>query len=464
MKKFDLIVLGGGPGGYTAAIRAARMGASVVLAEKDLLGGTCTNRGCIPTKALAASAHLLARLQNAEEIGISTGTGYFLKYENVLKRKEQIVATLRGGIEKLLEANRVEVVRGRGILAGDDRVMIESPASRDLRGKAVLLATGSVPAQLPPLPLRADRVITSDQLLQLEKLPKRLVIIGGGVIGCEFASIYRTFGVEVTVVELLDRLLPTLDKSLSSVIARSFKKKGIQVFTGVGAEGVEIRGTEVTVRLPGGKTLECDLVLVAVGRKAATEGMGFKETGISRDKGCVVVDDHMQTSVKGVYAIGDAVGKTWLAHTAMAEAEVAAACALGQERLMRYDAVPSVVFTDPELACVGLLPEEAKQKGVEIDKGRFYYGALGKALCDGTTDGHVEIIAEKGGGKVLGGWVAGEQAGTLISEITLAVGQGMMVAEFAESIRAHPTLPEMMTEATLDTRGLAIHKAPARKK
>jgi dihydrolipoamide dehydrogenase len=247
-------------------------------------------------------------------------------------------------------------------------------------------------------------------------------------------------------------------------MSRSFKKKGIQVFAGIGAEGVDVRGTEVVVRLPEGKTISCDLVLVAVGRKAATEGMGFKETGIRREKVCVVVDDHMRTSVKGVYAIGDAVGKTWLAHTAMAEAEVAAACALGQERRMRYDAVPSVVFTDPELACVGLLPEEAKEKGIEIDKGRFYYAALGKALCDGTTDGHVEIIAERGGGKVLGGWVAGEQAGTLISEITLAVGQGMMVADFAESIRAHPTLPEMITEATLDTRGLAIHKAPAKRK
>ncbi|MFC1654921.1 dihydrolipoyl dehydrogenase [Myxococcota bacterium] len=464
MKKYDLIVLGGGPGGYTAAIRAARMGASVVLAEKDLLGGTCTNRGCIPTKALAASAHLLTRLQTAEEMGISTGTGYFLKYENVLKRKEQIVGTLRGGIEKLLEANRVEVVRGRGILAGDDRVMIEAPASLDLRGKAILLATGSIPGQLAVLPLQAGRVVTSDELLQLEKLPKRLVIIGGGVIGCEFASIYRDFGVEVTVIELLDRLLPTLDKSLSSVMARSFKKKGIQVLTGIAAEGVDAGGTEVVVKLPGGKNVSCDLVLVAVGRKAATEGMGFKETGITREKGCVVTDDHMQTSVKGVYAIGDAVGKTWLAHTAMAEAEVAAACALGQERRMRYDAVPSVVYTDPELACVGLLPGEAKERGIEIDKGRFYYGALGKALCDGTTDGHLEIIAEKGGGKVLGGWVAGEHAGTLISEITLAVGQGMMVADFAESIRAHPTLPEMITEATLDSRGLAIHKAPAKRK
>ncbi len=464
MNKYDLIVLGGGPGGYTAAIRAAKMGASVALAEKDLLGGTCTNRGCIPTKALAASAHLLARLQTAEEMGISTGTGYFLKYENVLKRKDRIVATLRDGIEKLLEVNRVEVVRGRGILAGDDRVVIEAPQSRDLRGKTVLLATGSVPANLPPLPLQAGRVVTSDELLQMEKLPKRLVIIGGGVIGCEFASIYRTFGVEVTVIELLDRLLPTLDKSLSSVVARSFKKKGIQVFTGIGAEGAEVQGTEVVVRLPGGKTLACDLVLVAVGRQAATEGMGIRETGVRREKGCVVVDDHMRTSVKGVYAIGDAVGKTWLAHTAMAEAEVAAACALGQERRMHYDAVPAVIYTDPELACAGLLPGEAKEKGIDIDKGRFYYGALGKAMCDGTTDGHVEIIAEKGGGKVLGGWVAGEQAGTLVSEITLAVGQGMMVADFAESIRAHPTLPEMITEAAFDTRGLAIHKAPTKRK
>jgi dihydrolipoamide dehydrogenase len=464
MKKHDLIILGGGPGGYTAAIRAARMGASVVLAEKDLLGGTCTNRGCIPTKALAASAHLLKRLQSAEEMGISTGTGYFLKYENVLKRKDQIVDTLRSGIEKLLEVNKVEVARGRGILAGDDRVMIEAPASRDLRGKAVLLATGSVPSQLPNIPLKTGQVVTSDEILQMEKLPKRLVIIGGGVIGCEFASIYRDFGVEVTVIELLDRLLPTLDKSLSSVMARSFKKKGIQVFTGIAAEGVDTGGTEVVVRLPGGKTVSCDVVLVAVGRKAATEGIGFKENRIDREKGCVVVDDQMQTSVKGVYAIGDAVGKTWLAHTAMAEAEVAAACALGQDRRMSYTAVPSVVYTDPELACVGLLPGEAKEKGIDIDKGRFYYGALGKALCDGTTDGHVEIIAEKGGGKVIGGWVAGEQAGTLISEISLAVGQGMMVADFAECIRAHPSLPEMITEATLDTRGLAIHKAPAKRK
>jgi dihydrolipoamide dehydrogenase len=403
-------------------------------------------------------------MKNAEEMGISMGAEPVLRYENVLGRKERIVSTLRAGIEKLLEANRVELVTGRGILAGDDRVVVEAPASRDLRGRAIILATGSVPGLLPVLPQKAGRVVTSDELLVQEKLPKRMVIIGGGVIGCEFASIYRAFGVEVYVVELLDRLLPTLDRTLSSVISRSFRKKGIQIFTGIGAEGVEIKGTEVVVRLPRGKTISCDLVLVAVGRQAATEGMGFKETGIRCDQGCVVADEHMQTSVKSVYAIGDAVGKTWLAHTAMAEAEVAAACALGEACRMRYDAVPSVVFTDPELACVGILPGEAKDKGIEVDKGRFYYAALGKALCDGSTDGHVEIIAEKGGGKILGGFVAGEQAGTLISEITLAVGQGMKAAEFAKSIRAHPTLPEMITEATLDTQGKAIHKAPSKRK
>lgn len=467
MKKYDLIILGGGPGGYTAAIHAARAGANVCLVEKDTLGGTCTNRGCIPTKALAASAHLLKQTRNAALMGINLnlnpGTEIALDYPRVVERKNQVVEGLRNGIGKLLQANKVEVVLGRGRLAGPGRVSIDQ-TGQELAGKSIILATGSQPTVLPSLPLSEPYVFTSDQLLEQDNLPGHLVIVGGGVIGCEFASIFHAFGVKVTVIELLDRLLPTLDPAVSSWLMRAYKKAGIQFMTKTAVQGLDVTDEGVVVVLPDGKSIECDRVLVSVGRRSVTSELGLEEAGIALQKGSIVTDERMATSLPGVYAIGDAVGMTWLAHTAAKEAEVAASNALGKNRTMRYWVVPSVVFTDPELACVGLMPSEADDQGIPISKGRFYYAASGKAQCDGTTDGLVEIVTEAGSETILGGWVAGEGAGTLIAEITVAVRHGLTAYELMEVIHAHPTLPEMIVEAAADSLGQAVHKAPARRR
>jgi dihydrolipoamide dehydrogenase len=463
MKKYDLIVLGGGPGGYTAAIHAAQAGANVCLVEKDFLGGTCTNRGCIPTKALAASAHLLKQTRNAAVMGINPGTEVVLDYPKVIERKNQVVEGLREGIRKLLLANKIEIVQGRGRLAGPGRISLDQ-SDQELTGKSIILATGSQPTALPSMPLSEPYVVTSDQLLEQDDPPSHLVIVGGGVIGCEFASIFHTFGVKVTVIELLDRLLPTMDPSLSSWLTRAFKKAGIQFMTKTAVQGLDVTDEGVVVVLPDGKSIECDRVLVSVGRRSVTSDLGLDQAGIKLQKGSIVTDERMASSLPGVYAVGDAVGMTWLAHTAAKEAEIAASNVLGKDRTMRYWVIPSVVFTDPELACVGLMPSEADDQGIPIRKGRFYYAASGKAQCDGATDGLVEIVTEAGSETILGGWVAGQGAGTLIAEIAVAIRQGLTAYELSEVIHAHPTLPEMIVEAAADSLGKAIHKAPPRRR
>ncbi len=462
-KTFDLIVLGGGPGGYAAAIRAAQLGGRVALVEQDALGGTCTNRGCIPTKALAASAHLLERIHRSEEMGIRVPEGVELDFSAVAKRRDDIVAELRTGIEGLLKANKVELFRGRGKLTSPKQLRV---GEQELKARSVILATGSRPATLPMLPVDGKRVLSSDQLLASQSLPKRLVVVGGGVIGCEFASIYRAFGVEVWVVELMDRLLPTMDAVLSKQLKRAFKQQGIHVLCSSAVQGLgeASKGEGLEVLLPEDERIACDQVLVAVGRKAVTEDLGLEDCGLTLRRGCVETDAHMATPIEGLYAVGDLVGRTWLAHTAAREGEIAAANAMGQVEKMSYKAVPGVVFTNPELAAVGLGPAEVKADKLDVTVGKFLYQASGKALCDGVAEGRVEIICSASDQRVLGGWVAGQEAGILIAEIALAVDLGLTAGQLADVIHAHPTMPEMLAEAAADSIGRAIHRAPARRK
>ncbi len=462
MKPFDVAVLGGGPGGYCAAIRAAQLGAAVALVERDALGGTCTNRGCIPTKALSASAVMLGRMRSSEELGIRLPAMPELDFGRVAARRDQVAATLREGIEKLLRAHKVELFRAAGTLAGPGKIALAGNTPAVIEARKIILATGSAPVHLPILPVDGERVVTSDEILSQKSLPRRLAVVGGGVIGCEFASIYRAFGVEVAVVELLERLLPTMEAVLGKTLERAFKKAGIQVFTATRVEGFD-PGAGV-LRLAEGKTLPADMVLVAVGRRPQSDGLGFAECGVQIERGRVVADERMATGAEGVFAVGDVVGRNWLAHTAMREGEVAAACALGHEERMRYGAVPAVVFSEPEIAVVGLQPAEAEAKKIDFVEGTFFYGASGKALCDGAAEGKVGLLAEPGGKKILGGWVIGEHADVLIGEIALAVDRGVSARELADVIHAHPTLPEMIKEAAADCFGMAVHKAPARRR
>lgn len=460
MKNYDIVVLGGGPGGHTAAVRAAQLGGSVCLVEKAELGGTCTNRGCIPTKVLAASAHTLAKVRQAAEMGIAVSSEPRLDFGRVAQRRDDVVAVVRDGIRKLLKAHGIDVLKGVGRLNGPHQVLLTDGAETRLTARSVIVATGSVPAALPTLPIDGNRVVTSDELLTESNLPRSLVVVGGGIIGCEFASIYRTMGVEITIVELLDRLLPNMDPTFGRIVHRSFKKAGIRVLTQTSVQAVAPGSAGASMTLHNGDHLEAERVLVCVGRSANTQGIGLEENGVKLQRGMIQVDEHLSTGVDGIYAIGDAVGKTWLAHTASREGEVAAACALGESATMRYDAVPAVVFTEPELASVGLTATAATERGIAVDQGVFHYGASGKALCDGIGKGRVEIVAARDGGKIIGGVVAGEHAGILIAEITVAIDRGLTARELAEVIHAHPTLPEMIREASADTYGQATNRAP----
>lgn len=462
MKTFDVAVLGGGPGGYCAAIRAAQLGATVALVEKDAVGGTCTNRGCIPTKALAASARLLQQMNASEDMGIRWPSPPALDFGRVAARRDQVVATLREGIEKLLRAHKVELFRASGALAGPGKIALLEHDPRLIEARKIIVATGSAPVRLPFLPVDGQQVVTSDEVLSQKILPRRLAVVGGGVIGCEFASIYRAFGVEVAVVELLDRLLPPMEPSLGKALERAFKKAGIQVLTSARVEGYDREAG--ALRLAEGRTVPADMVLVAVGRRPVSDGLGLDELGVRTERGRIVADERMAAGPEGIFAVGDVVGRTWLAHTAMREGEVAAACALGHEERMRYGAVPAVVFCEPEIAVVGLQPAEAEARKIEYAEGSFFYGASGKALCDGAAEGKLGVLCEPGGGKVLGGWVIGEHADVLIAEIALAVDRGIAARELADVIHAHPTLPEMIKEAAADCFGMAVHKAPARRR
>jgi dihydrolipoamide dehydrogenase len=462
MKTYDVVVIGGGPGGHTAAVRAAQMGGSVCLVEKAELGGTCTNRGCIPTKVLARCAHTMITVRRAAELGIAVASAPRLDFGRVAQRRDAVVATLRDGIGKLLKAHAIDVLTGVGRLIGPHRVTVTDGTETELTARSIIVATGSIPAGLPTLPVDGRRVVTSDELLADDTLPRSLVVVGGGIIGCEFASIYRTMGVEITIVELLDRLLPNMDPTFGKILQRSFKKAGIRVLTKTSVQGVAPSSAGTSITLGNGEQLEVERVLVSVGRSANTRGIGLEESGVKLERGMIQVDEHLYTGVDGIYAVGDAVGKTWLAHTASREGEVAAACALGESATMRYNVVPAVVFTDPELASVGLMAKAATERGIAVDEGVFHYGASGKALCDGIGDGRVEIVAARDNGKIIGGLVVGEHAGILIAEIAVAIDRGLTARELSEVIHAHPTLPEMIREASADTYGRAINRAPGR--
>ncbi len=460
----DLIVIGGGPGGYVAAIRAAQLGAKVMLVEQDKIGGTCLNKGCIPTKALYRNAQMLNYLKGMKEFGI-TLEGYSFDIESAQTRKQEIVDRLRTGIAQLLKSFGVQVVQGKGTPISPSMVEVtNADGSKDrIATKNILLATGSQPSKIPVPGLDLPGVILSDEALELGYIPKEMVIIGGGVVGIEFAGIYQSFGTQVTIVELLPRILPAVDEEIVRRLTPLLKKKGVKIETGVKVQEIaqEADGLKVLAEgKQGPRQYSGELVLVSAGRKANIENMSLSELGITYDQSGIKVDNDYATSVPGVYAIGDVIGGQMLAHVASEQGKTVAENIFGSGEKINYDAIPSCVFSFPQVATVGLTEEDAKTRGISYTVSKFMFVANGKALTMGETDGLVKVIADEQSKKIIGVHILGPQASDLIHEGVLAIHNGLNAEEIGNTIHAHPTLAESFQEAVLGLDNQAIHMIP----
>ena len=463
----DIIVIGGGPGGYTAAIRGAQLGGSVCLIEKDKLGGTCLNRGCIPTKTLHRTAEVLHNFKNASEYGINAGS-FEVDGVAVHKRCEDISAQLRGGIEQLVKANGIESLKGTAEFIDKNSVKVHLSDGTEtiIKGKNIIIATGSVPL-VPPIPgLNLPGIMTSDELLATSEIPSSMVVIGGGVIGIEFASIYSAFGCKVTIIEMLPSILATIESDITKRYASILKRKGIDVLTSTKVCSVEKNeeGYQVICEGPKGPvTISSEKVLVAIGRKAEVSGLNLEATGVAFEKRGIKTDVHCQTNVAGIYSIGDVNGGIMLAHWAAHQGMEAAELAMGKESTHGPSPVPGCIFAFPEIATVGLTEEEAGKLEGGCKTSKFMFGANGKALAMGESEGFVKVVADIEG-KILGVHIMGPHASDIIHEGAVAIGKGMKAEELRGIIHAHPTLSESLYEAISGIDGMAIHQAPARKK
>lgn len=457
----DLIIIGAGPGGYVAAIRASQLGAKVALVERDEVGGVCLNRGCIPTKAMIASSHALGMIRRAKEFGIELREcNASVDLPKVRARKDGIVEKLRAGTTQLLKAAGVELVKGSAKIAGPGRVDVGGKA---YEAKNVLIATGSTWIELPELKPDGERIVTTDEALDWDEVPARLVIVGGGVIGCEFACMMRGLGSEVTVVEATESILPPVERAISKLLLRSMKAQNIEVVTGTTVERADIAGGGINVVLSNGAEHKVDRVLVSVGRRPSTADLGLDSCGVElTERGAIKVDSKLKTSADGVYAIGDVTGGPMLAHAASAAGIVAVENIFGDGGEYEQGHVPSPIFTSPEIGTVGATAEQLKERGIEFMTGRFPYAATGKALCDGEPEGQAIIHADMEG-KLLGVHIIGEDATLLIPEAALAIRKGLSAKDIEETVHSHPTLSEVISEAAADVFGKAIHKARQRR-
>ena len=455
-----VVVIGGGPGGYPAAIRVAQLGGKVTIIEKDEFGGTCLNRGCIPTKSLLQSAGVYHLAKESKVFGINI-SGSSVDFPAVMARKNTVVKQLVGGLGGILKSHGMTIIKGTGEIVDAKTVKVKE-TGETIKADKIIIATGSVPSRVPIPGIDLPGVINSDGALSLDKLPKSILIIGGGVIGMEFAQVMKRMDVDVTVVEMLPQILPTEDEEISKTFSGMMQKEGVEIFTSTSVSKIEAKGDKKLVSF-GDKQKEVDLVLVAVGRSPYTEGMGLDKAGVAMEKGFVKVNEYLETSVAGIYAIGDVIGNYMLAHVATAEGETAAQNVLGHKHKMSYRSVPRAVYTNPEVASVGMTEKEAKAKYGDVQIGRFPFVGCGKALVINETGGLVKIIADKKYGEVLGVAILGPHATDLINEAALAIQMEATFEELAHTIHAHPTIAESIMEAALDVDAKAIHM-PKKKK
>ncbi|WP_159941101.1 MULTISPECIES: dihydrolipoyl dehydrogenase [unclassified Nocardiopsis] len=448
---FDLVVLGGGSGGYAAALRAAELDMSVVLIEKDKLGGTCLHRGCIPTKALLHSAEVADSAKESENFGVRA-TFEGIDIEAVHQYKDKVIGGLFKGLTGLVKSRKITVVEGEGKLTGTDEVTVDGAV---YKGRNILLATGSQPKTLG-LDIDGEKVMTSDQALGLNRVPESVIVLGGGVIGVEFASVWRSYGADVTIVEALPHLVPVEEESSSKLLERAFRKRKIKYELGTPFESVKTTDSGVTVTLKGGKTLDAEILLVAIGRGPVSEGLGYEEQGITLDRGFVQVDENLHTGVGNIYAVGDLIPTLQLAHVGFAEGIFVAEHIAGQNPpAIDYDGVPRVTYCEPEVASVGLTSKVAKERGHDIVEMNYNLAGNGKSQIL-QTQGAVKVIAEKDG-RVLGVHMVGSRVGELIAEGQLIYNWEALPAEVAQLIHPHPSQSEALGEAHLALAGKPLH-------
>jgi dihydrolipoamide dehydrogenase len=465
-----IVILGAGPGGYVAAIRAAQLGAQVTVVENQALGGVCLNRGCIPSKALLSVIEVGEKAKKATEMGLTLGGPVGYDLARMIARKDQVVAGLVKGIAALFKAWDITHVEGTGALLNGRTVRVTRPdgSMTDIGGDAVVIATGSSWPNLPLFPIDGKQVITSKEALELTDIPGSLLIVGAGVEGCEFAALYSGLGTKVSMVELMPRILPQEDEEIAGILARELKKRKVDVHVEMTVEKMERDGSAITAWLRNGSSIRAEKLLVSVGRGFNSTGIGLEAAGVQCGRrGEILVNERMETNVPGVYAIGDVVGKFMLAHVASAQGKVAVENILGHARQINYEVIPAGIFTFPEIGRVGLTEAQARERVIAdglsgetgLKVGRFRYGGLGKAQAIGDATGLFKIISHAQSGQILGVHIIGSHAADLIHEASFAMEVGARAEQVANMIHAHPTLSEGLMEAAEDVEGMAIHMA-----
>ena len=469
MKEYQLIVIGAGPGGYEAAIRAAQLGLTTALIERRDVGGTCLNRGCIPTKAMLHSAQLYREAANFELFGLHTENTSF-DWAKVHQRKNDVVVKLRTGIEQLIKANKIDFFNNSASILGKNDVQLDQ--GEVIRGENILIATGSVPAR-PPIPgLDLPNVVTSDELLDdphftlADSLAKEILIIGGGVIGVEFASVFSSFGCHVTIVEAMERILPTMDREISQSLNMVLKKRGVSIHTGAMVEKLEQDENGLVCHFTEkgkAQAVPAQQVLVAIGRRPNTQGLFAEGFEVACERGRIVTDENFRTSVDSIYAIGDVTSKIQLAHMASAQGICAVHTIAGQKPPIDLRYVPGCIYTDPEIASVGITEDEAKQQGIPVKKGKFLMTGNGRSLIDEQERGFIKVLAHQETDVILGAQLMCSRATDIVAELATAIVNGLTCAQLAGVIRPHPTFCEGVTEAVEDVHAMAIHLAPKKR-
>jgi len=457
-ESFNVVVIGSGPGGYAAAIRCAQRGASVAVVEKDCIGGTCLNRGCIPSKTLLASAHTLLLIKHAAMMGIDVNAAT-ANWPKIQARKDAVVGGFRKGLTGLIKSHKVEIIQGRAVVTAPNQIKIETDTEPMLiQADKIIMATGSQPSQIPTVPFDGQTVISSKEALGLQQIPSSMVIIGGGVIGCEMACVYAALGTKVTIVEALSRLIPMEDQWVGRLIEREFKKLGIDSLTGQKVTSVEATGTSARVALESGQTIDAEKVLVSVGRRAIVDEETVQALNLQMNGSAIAVNKKLETNAPGVYAIGDAVGTTYLAHGAFAEAEVAAVNATGgDEQIAEYSLIPRAVYTFPEIASVGKSEQTCIDQGLDVSVGRSFFKANGRSVSHNETIGEIRVVRDNSTNKIIGVTMVGSMVTEMIGAARTLIGSTEKITEISFP---HPTVSEVLKEAVEDAFGLSLHNPP----